>query len=416
MLDFIKNLFKKEGEEAQQVRFEELQPWFEEKANQYYSESNSKISEAGAGIKDIMQKLAKDIENLNSAELHNPNISIREKQFMEGNREAYIRRTKLLIEGIYPPENVKDVDKFYSNLEGQMNEFKKSALRPYQILQNFFSNETGIIHHNLRRIEDIAKDINEIAKEERILKIESARKKIDESYKLIERKKAIESEIAEKEGQLKEIGIELKEDDKKIKELHKSKEYSAYSKKSEELKKIKEKIRLKESDLVSKFSALEKAMKKFSKVTVDDVEIIESYLENPVSALISDSELKIMHILDKLENCIVKECIELKDKKKEKSLKMITKLNGDFFDKFLSEYNEMTYKKDGMFKAINDSNVRKVVYDVENNMTNKKDKLGRIENEISGLNLEVSKIDIGQIKKELSEEIKTITEEDVVIK
>ena len=409
MLSFIRKLFKKK--EEKKLSFDMLGPWFNEKSGSYYSEFNKIREEINSKINELVEKTNESIEKLKIAKLQNPNISVREKQFMEGNREAYINRARLFIE-IKLPEKIEEIDNFYSSFEDQFNNFEKSTMKPYQILQHFFEHETNSILYNIKKIEALSKELKELTKNEKISRINSINKRIDDIKNKKKLKEGLKNKISKKEQEEKSLKEEIKDDEDNINKLKKSKEFVNYNNKTDELRKIKEKIKEKESSLINDFSVLEKAMKKFARIAFEDEDLINKYIGNPVSALLSDNELRIISIFEKLKDNIVKDKVELKDKKKEKSLKAINKLDKEFFESFLLEYNKLVDIKNKLVKEINESNARKIFYELENKIVNDKENLDKIKKEIEETKKEIDKSNIKEMKKN---DIREVSGEDVVI-
>jgi len=414
MLDFVRKLFKKKGADREEISFDNIEQWFNEKSGAYYNEFNRIREGINNRINESIRIIKESIEKLKTAQLQNPNISIREKQFMEGNREAYINRTRLFIE-IKLPEKIEEIDDFYSSFEAQVNSFKKSTMKPYQILQHFFAHETNKILYSVKKIEKLAKELKDLTENEKISRISNINKKISNIKTKKRLKEELEKEISEKNNDEKNLKEEIKNDEKNITELRKSREFVNYKNKADDLKKIKEKLKEKENDILNEFSVLEKAMKKYARISFEDDALINKYIGNPVNALVNDNELRIIIIFENLKKNIDEDKIELKDKKKAKSLKTIDNLNKDFFENFLSDYNKLIETKNSLIKDINESNARKIFYELEDKIINDKENLASIKKQIEDMKQQIDKINIKEMKNELQDEIKSVSGEEIVI-
>ena len=84
-------------------------------------------------------------------------------------------------------------------------------------------------------------------------------------------------------------------------------------------------------------------MKKYERLDLKN-KWVGGYLNNSLEALLEDKELKILEIIGKIKEAIAKGELELKDKKKDKILQELDKLDKDYFNLFLSKYNELNKK------------------------------------------------------------------------
>lgn len=415
MIDFIKNLFKKEQKEIEKISFDQLNEWFDKRSSSYHDEFSKKKDEQNSKIKEALKKTKESIEKLNSAELRNKNIPMREGQFMEGNREAYIKRAGLFLDKIELPDKIEEIHDFYSFFENELDSFKKSTMKPYQILQHFFGHETNDILHNIKVIDDLAKELDKITKDKKISSISSVNKKIDNIRNKQILKEELKKTLIEKEQEKTELKEEVNENEKGLAELKKSNEFTAHSKKTDDLKKVKNKIIEKDKELTAEFSVLEKAMKKYAKISFEHESLINKYIINPADTLLDDTELNILKVFEKLSSSIVMDQIELKEKKKEKSLKRIRKLDKEFFENFLLGYNKLINEKTMLEKEIDESNITQIFHTLKDKLEKNKESLENIKKNIEQMKDDVDNINIKKMKNELENEIKEVSEEEIII-
>jgi len=119
------------------------------------------------------------------------------------------------------------------------------------------------------------------------------------------------------------------------------------------------------SKLFHSFSIIEMALKKFSRMAFENEKIINKYIENPLF-LIGDDELKIISILKNLEKNIINNQIQLKDKKKEKTLEEIRKMNREFFDNFLQKYKGLMEELRNIDKEIGKIDIQHKINELNN--------------------------------------------------
>src|SRR3989338_4349039 len=90
----IKKIFKNEETQTKQVigiELQNLEEWVKEKAKPVTEEIKQHTDEILMKIDEEVQRTRFNIEVLENAKLQNPNIPFKAKQYMEGNRKAYIR-------------------------------------------------------------------------------------------------------------------------------------------------------------------------------------------------------------------------------------------------------------------------------------------------------------------------------------
>ena len=92
---------------------------------------------------------------------------------------------------------------------------------------------------------------------------------------------------------------------------------------------VDKKTHLEENELLQHFSTLEKALKKYKRISLNE-KLIDAYLENPSKALMEDEGFQVIDILDKMKASLDK--LNLKDKKAEKTVEEINRLSKEFLE------------------------------------------------------------------------------------
>ncbi len=317
--------FLKKKEEAVELKEPDLHPFFEKSINQKFAKLNAKIHEISIEVQYNIKKLKEYLDVLESEELRNSNIPERERQIMEGNRENFIKRTRVFANKISIPESYIEIDEacknFFEDLELLTAETQKSLF----VLKDFFEETIKKLTRKIKELEDLFIGIRRLLEKENIELVNE----INGLFKKVEdmrihladaksHKKFIESEIeilnSEKEKILK-----------KIHSLESSNDYRFYKGFLKEKEAIEQKLAKQKSELLQDFSEIEKALKKFSKKALDD-NIIKQYIDNPSEALMDDEKIEIKNTISKLQEELKKDKLEIKDKKKEKTLEAIKSL------------------------------------------------------------------------------------------
>jgi len=415
MLDFLKKIFRKEEEiPEEKVSVNELDKWFEDKSKQILTQLDGSIKIIKDKINEEIEKTKQNSETLRNAELRNPKIPFRAKQLMEGNREAYIKRVGIFIKQIDLEKDYNDLLDFCNNFDSMLDDFGKSTLKPYHILQEFLANESSAIARNIKSLDNLIKEAKNKIKEADIDSI----KKVKGDIALLNNK------IKERESDKKELENRIKEKEKLIQSLTKTTEDIENLKKDEEYERLesleseKEKM-IKNIDehkkkLIHSFSVIEMALKKFSRMAFENEKLIDKYLENPL-ILVEDKELKIIDVLKSLEKNILNNGIELKDRKKEKTLEETRRMDREFFDDFLKKYKELNEELKEINDKINKMDIQNRINELNKDKKNNELRLENINKEIENLKKEIDKEQIDNLKEKIQKKINNLLKIKVVI-
>lgn len=399
MFDFIKKLFSQK--EKIGLLFVNLENWFNKKTAFFYEDVKNKIEKIKENLENEIAKTKENIKKLENTELKNKDISVKEKQFMEGNMSFYAKRVNIFIDSIKISDDVTEIMRINNEIEA----LGKSTFKAYQILQNFFGDETYAVSQNIKKIEDYFKELKSLLENKKIKESDEIKalikslkndimKEKEERIRVKTVKNKIMSFVAEKKNMIMQIS--RKEQSNEFKEYHKLKvdEYKA----NEEINELKQVI-------VSYFSALERALKKHSKLSPEDEELVNKYMLDPLDTLIRDIDFKILEILEKVKEGVISGSIDLKDKKKEKTLQIIGEIDSAKLTSFLDENSELNQKLNDLDEK---TSKYTLIDEIEDEKVRLKGKEKEIENEnekIKGIKNNISNMDIGSIKKDLNKKI-----------
>ena len=413
MLNFLKKLFKREEAKTENVSINELEKWFSEKADSMLNDLNSKIDSIKGRIKEEIKKTEENLGVLENAKLQNPKITLKEKQFMEGNREAYIKKVNSILKQISLEGNHNELLQFCSDFGSMLDLFAKSTIRPYHILQEFYAHESRDIALNIKNLDNMVKELKGTIKNAGLGSVEDLKKDIAQLKNKIRQKTENEEKLRQREEEQKELVQSISNSKEEIKNLENSEE----NKRLNELKADKEvilaKIRENNSQLIHSFSVIERALRKYSRIALEDEKWINSYAENPIKTLLSDNELKIIKILEGLEKNVLNNQIDLKDKKRERTLEIIKELNKGFFDGFLKKGNELENELNNIEDRIKESEIEEKLKEIKAKLEQKNSEMERIDKEIESLKDEIIEIDIDFLRKNLKEKIKNVLKVEV---
>ncbi len=420
MFKFLKKLFFETVEEdvveKEGIKAEELGNWFKARSDKIFGNLDVKINYIKSKVKEEITKTKDNLAILSAASLHNPKISVKENQFMEGNRKSYILAVNNFLRGIeLDSEDYSKLLGLCNDFNDKLERFGKSTLRPYHILQEFFAHESRNIAINIKNLDASIKELKTAIGNAKIHRIDEIKDGIAELNNNINKESDFNSLLQDKE-KVKEGLIKNKNDvEKELEALLKSKEYKQLN----ELKASKEallaSIREHNAKVVHAFSVMERPLRKLTRMVVEHAELLNKYIESPVKALIGDDGLKVRELLQKLEKNINNYTLDLKDKKREKVLETVKGLTEEFLREFVNKHNELNDKLENLEKEIDNNEVLRKENKLNYELSNIKDNLENVSVEILGKEQELSKINIKEMKSNLGKNINELLKMDVVI-
>lgn len=406
MLDFIKRLLGKK--EKIGLTLESVEEWFDKKTKSSYEARNNRVAGIKTSISEEVSKIKENIKSLENAELKNKDIPLKEKQFMEGNRSFYIKRINFFIESIKIPED--NIKSFIERMNIEIDALGKSTLKAYQILQHFFRDETYLIAQNIKNIDNYFKELKEALSDKRIKAIE----RIKEDTKLlkenIEKEKESKKRLENRESKIRELEKERKSILSEISHKEQSQDYKEYHRLEVEKYKINEQVEELKDEIIQYFSILEHSIKKHTKLNPEDESLLNKYIEDPIKALISDYKLDIKRVLEKLEENIFSKKIDLKDKKKEKTLQVLSRINEAKLASFLTEYNQFMVELRSIEERMGSNKIMSEIEDIKTKLNNKNQEVESMVKKVEDLKKYLSQIDIKADKDKIRDKISSLLE------
>ena len=406
MFNFLKKLFKEtKVSEDVNIELSDIASWFEAESKKLIESTNKEIEPILDELKAKIKETEDKVEALKNAELSNPKISEREKQFMEGNRTAYMKAVKNFLNEILLVNDIKMLYEYYKEFDVKLNSFAKSTGRSYYILQEFFGTESSKIASNINNINKSISRIKELIGQRNIgsldlvklliMKLknkEEIRKKLEDS---LERNESIKEDAGRRLNKLKEENNEIENSDDK-KNLTKLLD--------DKINAVNEKKEL-EREYLYQISFLRKAISKYARIMIGEIKILNKYATSPIEAVFFDKDLRVIEILKSMSNNIRNNQIAFDEKKKEKVLAVLSKLNRNYFDNFLVNEKRLKSKLKDIEQEIMGNKAYRgqgLINEEQKEIIVKLDKVKKDTNQIKE---EIEKIDIQKIKDELKDRI-----------
>ncbi|MFH1053241.1 MAG: hypothetical protein V1740_02375 [Candidatus Woesearchaeota archaeon] len=407
MWEFIRNLFKKEEDKPIEISESNLINWFDEKIAELSKDLDENLKSIKLNIYEEIKTTQKNLEILGNASLRNPDISMKEKHLMHGNRQAYVRKIDVFLNQINVNENnFSKLLNFCDFFETNLIELGKSTARQYMVLQHFFGNESRDVAINLKNLENHIIRLKNMIKESKYFKILEIKDDISAYFKKKALKYSISEDVSISESKITKLAEEKDRINEEIKNLEASEDFKQVQSLEKRYYEIENKIKIEQDKFIHFFSGIETALKKYSRVTLHDTKLIDSYLDKPVIALSSDSSFQILSIFDDLSKAVLENKLDLKDKKREKTISALNSLDEVYIRKYAADMNELITQKDKIHAdlTLNEVNnrieiLRAKIIDIETNILALKKQKDSYSNEWD-------KIDLDNLKKDIEDKIK----------
>ena len=313
-MKWLKKLFKRE--KTREIKIETVKEELEEKAKKIKEEIKARLEE----LKQIKKNTNSALEDLENAQLDEKNPQIVSR--VDSNRNSYIQQTKRMMENVKIPEEIsrEKLKTFLTDSTTAIKEFAERSVKSYQITQFLIGKELAAVAAKIKELTDKLKELEEKTKE--LKKIEEIEQYIEDIKENKEKKKRAQEEMQVLEKEIEKLKEEKDEKEKEkidLKESGEHKEYLELKERTEDL--LSEGNKLK-SEILNLFSPLQKALRKYSKISIDPT-TVNKYVQDPYTALLEDKEIKISTILQKID--IKSLDIKEKEKKVKKAIDAISK-------------------------------------------------------------------------------------------
>jgi len=147
--------------------------------------------------------------------------------------------------------------------------------------------------------------------------------------------------------------------------LHSSEDYKNFNLLKKQKDELNNNLKTKEESFNHQLHNLEAGLKKYERITLDYQNLIKGYRENPMSTLLKDKNRDLIPLLEKLKQSILKDEIELRDKKREKTIIMIESINEDQIKNIAYEFKNVELELNKIIDNIEKSPVTSKLNDIE---------------------------------------------------
>ncbi|MBS3128938.1 hypothetical protein J4410_07385 [Candidatus Woesearchaeota archaeon] len=336
MLQKILSFFRRKPEVPTLTLGEhEVVQWLDQKHEALLPQVQEQLKIVNNKVLQSAEETRKELMKLMEAELQNPHIADREKHFMIGNRETYVKRTYHFLQNLQLLETPGKSGEYFANYALNLSQFHETTQRPYHIVSQFFKNEIGSVAEKIRQIDDHVKEIREIitkAKYQEWTKLKQQARTFQELVQRFHELQEEEKKLHEIEVQLQ---IDLQEKERLLEEFRKTQEYERVLALKEHLQVLIEKDKQKKLEIQELFSSLEQGLKKYARISFQDEKMILSYLEDSLRTLQDDKHFRICMVVQNMKLALQKDQILMKPDKKEKTIQDCDRVTKEYLSQIL---------------------------------------------------------------------------------
>ena len=388
---FKKKIVIEESLIKEEIRLTDIKDWLNNELKDRYEKRDSIIID----IKDDINKIRLDLNFLESIEFPQdtePRIKVRVK----GNISNYIRQAILFIDKTEPKEifSIEDIDKYYKSFNEELNNFNKSSVKNFYLIQLMFRNEMGKLANDIKTFESDVKSLKDLSKSDKFLFVSEIFNKVRDLDNSVKFNSDFEEQLKKLLLDEKTILEDIENINKKIDEFKGSKDYSDYENLEKNKEVLEKEITDIKNEVVSLFSNVERGLRKLKHI--EESEVIDMYLESPLN-LFNDKELNILDTLESLKNAINTKTIDLNEKN-EKFLENINKLTKSKLTDLIHNYNKKISDIKEIEKKSFDSGILKTLIDYSYRVNSDKYRIENIRKEIDKIAIKIKEINVEEKK------------------
>ena len=342
------SLFRKKEIETAEIKFSDVHQWMQSRISGNVDSLNLELGRNFDELRHTVSSVRNSLENLENADItYKGHIDSRVKSVVLGHRKNYLRMAGIFLNSIEFPEEINYItaSKFCSRTADSLNKFSYESAKTFYAVQHLFYKEVEQIAKSFKEFDRVIKLIKTNLDESGLGFVKEINSRLKDAEKEIKKKDDIAKEISELKSKLAKAKSSRTEFVKRMDELKKSKGFAEYDALKKENEKINSQINNSSSEIVQLFSPIEQALRKFEKIALNDEMVVSDYLDSFVKAFEKDRDFLIIKALQAMKNSINAGSLELKDKKKDKTLKIIDSIDEKLLKKIADSRKQLFSRK-----------------------------------------------------------------------
>jgi hypothetical protein len=407
--DFLRGKPKAPEEPVlEEVSLSNLVSWMEGLHSSALSETKEKLREIQEKVSQEKENLKEKISTLQEAEIKNQKIPDRAKQAMEGNRETYIQKLSAFLEKVDFPIDPEKTREFHDYFDKKLNEFEKTVARNHAVVEQFFGEKAGAILVSMKNLDKLVKESDSFVKSSELKKVNLLQDQVKNFNKSLKRKHSLKKEIDFSMQDLKKSTEKIQSQEAELQTLEKNKDYLDTLELQKKQDVLEKNLTSHNAVLQHSFSEISSALKKYENLSQNKT--AKAYLENPLAALRQDVDFEITGILSATLTAIKSAEITLKDKKKDKTLGELEKLNEEYFKSFKQKQKDLNNQITQIKETLSASEITKQITQIKEEISHNKIKLKDKKLDLHEKQKDFDKIDPAQLKTDLEDKINSVLE------
>ncbi len=397
MLKLLRNIFGKESVKTiKKISLQELEEYLQShlRGNHRTEMINVFLRQLDATCAEILAKCVA----LEQAALQNENLPARVLTIMEGNRTAYLKRTRQFTNevtahaaALHALDTSAKMSEHLTRAPLLFEEYGKQTMKPYFVLKEFFANDVYKIAAAVKKLEGFFGQFVSDIEKSPLMQYE----KISELLMRVKSRIAKKKEIAESKARFME---QILAEDTQLAELKRqldlvsaSSGYAELEKKKEELVQVQAQQKKMQDGAFAKMAPLSRALRKFEKVTLN-VKPVQFLISNPLHAL---EELPLGVLRETFENLlesVVRGSLELKENVQKENRAILDELLKTWLAEYKHSFSAGTQKILELSSAIKNHPAQKEYDTITERMTQyqlqralREENLRRLEGELAAL-------------------------------
>jgi hypothetical protein len=323
---------------------------------------------------------------------------------MQGNREEYCRRVTQYVDTITLPESAEEFLGFFSSHRQEAAAFAQSILRPFQILQEFFSHESNEITMLLAQIEQELQSISALHTQAKFDSEQGMRAALTALVARQEQLRALEQERSELEKQhadsSKAITTLNSEEERLLKD-------SARQAALQKLSEAQRAMQSHEQEVRAMFVQFEPALRVFRRMATRHVKLIERYISDPVRTLVEDLHLDYLDIVTDIQRLLTFDRLPLGDKRAT-VLEVMPMMGKEYLGKWMREYGLLAKAEKDAQSAVEHCDASQRLARVHRLREETRRNLQITEQRIANVRKSIDNINLGALKEQLEQKLADI--------
>jgi len=413
--DFLKRKpEKKEEKITYNLSFLELKPWITNYSKNLTLKTNEEIAQILNNIKEAKTKLKLSLHELEKAEPRNKNIPERAMQLMKGNREMYSRHLGHFMASLDKPKKEESLKDFYQSFDKRISTLQKTTKKSHHVMEEFFPKESSALTLGIQEIDKSMRRIKEIIGERKTEELEALTRSAEHFQEYITQKKDLSTNITSIKSKIQSTESSISSLETELSQQQKSQEYLDFINIENQQKELEKSLSNENQKMLQFFSSVNHSLKKYINLNPEDGFAIE-YLNNPINTLLGDKDFEVLKLISQIKNNIIMNKIELKDKKKTKTLTELENIDKKFFENFLKTHHTLKKQIEDVRKQANEIQITvtldKLKIDIERN----KEALHVLNTDHDKTLNKAKRINIIELKDNLEKQIQEGLDEDVKV-